>query len=251
MSTAVGTTTSAILQQRTEALESTLRRLAVEHSPAAFASSLGAEDMVLTDAILRTGAAIEIFTLDTGRLNPETLGVLDLVRGRYGYEILIYRPNPFAVEQYVRDHGLDAIYESVELRSRCCEIRKVEPLKRALAGKRAWVTGMRRAQSATRKSLPLEEFDPADALWKFNPLAEWREREVWDYIRAHEVPYNPLHDQGYRSIGCAPCTRPTAAGEDLRAGRWWWENPESKECGLHKRPTDAQPPTTTEERKHV
>jgi len=250
MSTAVGAT-SAILQQRTEALESALRKLAVEHSPATFASSLGAEDMVLTDAILRTGVAIEIFTLDTGRLNPETLSVLDLVRSHYGYEILIYRPNPVAVEQYVRDHGLNAIYESVELRSRCCDIRKVEPLKRALAGKRAWVTGMRRAQSVTRKSLPLEEFDPADALWKFNPLAEWLEREVWDYIRAHEVPYNPLHDQGFRSIGCAPCTRPTAAGEDLRAGRWWWENPESKECGLHKRPTDTQPPTTTEQRKHA
>jgi len=207
--------------------------------------------MVLTDAIVRSGAAIEIFTLDTGRLNPETLSVLDLVRSRYGYEILVYRPNPAAVEQYVRDHGLDGIYESVELRSHCCEIRKVEPLRRALAGKRAWVTGMRRAQSVTRRSLPLEEFDPAYALWKFNPLAEWSEREVWDYIHTHQVPYNRLHDQGYRSIGCAPCTRPTAAGEDLRAGRWWWENPESKECGLHKRPTDTTPAATTEQRKHA
>ena len=250
MSAAV-VTSSAGLQQRTEALEAALRKLAVEHDPATFASSLGAEDMVLTDAILRTGAAIEIFTLDTGRLNPETSSVLDLVHERYGYEMRVYRPNPAALDQYVRDHGLDAIYESVELRSRCCEIRKVEPLERALAGKRAWVTGMRRAQSVTRKSLPLEEFDPAYALWKFNPLAEWSEREVWDYIRAHHVPYNPLHDQGYRSIGCAPCTRPTAAGEDLRAGRWWWESPESKECGLHKRPTDTQPATTTEQRKHT
>jgi len=250
MSAAV-VTSSAGLQQRTEALEAALRKLAVEHDPATFASSLGAEDMVLTDAILRTGAAIEIFTLDTGRLNPETSSVLDLVHERYGYEMRVYRPNPAALDQYVRDHGLDAIYESVELRSRCCEIRKVEPLERALAGKRAWVTGMRRAQSVTRKFLPLEEFDPAYALWKFNPLAEWSEREVWDYIRAHHVPYNPLHDQGYRSIGCAPCTRPTAAGEDLRAGRWWWESPESKECGLHKRPTDTQPATTTEQRKHT
>jgi phosphoadenosine phosphosulfate reductase len=249
MSTAVAASTG--LQQRTEALESALRALAVEHAPATFASSLGAEDMVLTDAIVRSGAAIEIFTLDTGRLNPETLSVLDLVRSRYGYEILVYRPNPAAVEQYVRDHGLDGIYESVELRSHCCEIRKVEPLRRALAGKRAWVTGMRRAQSVTRRSLPLEEFDPAYALWKFNPLAEWSEREVWDYIHTHQVPYNRLHDQGYRSIGCAPCTRPTAAGEDLRAGRWWWENPESKECGLHKRPTDTTPATTTEQRKHA
>ena len=250
MSTAVATT-SVGLQQRIDTLESALKKLPVEHGPATFASSLGAEDMVLTDAILRTGAAIEIFTLDTGRLNPETLSVLDLVRSRYGYEILVYRPNLAAADEYVRNHGLDAIYESVELRSRCCEIRKVEPLKRALAGKRAWVTGMRRAQSVTRKSLALEEFDPAYGLWKFNPLAEWSEREVWDYIRAHQVPYNPLHDQGYRSIGCAPCTRPTAAGEDLRAGRWWWENPESKECGLHKRPADTAPPTTTEQRKHA
>ena len=249
MSAAVAASTS--LQQRTEALESALRKLAVEHAPATFASSLGAEDMVLTDAIVRSGAAIEIFTLDTGRLHPETLSVLDLVRGRYGYEIRVYRPNPAAVEQYVRDHGLDAIYEAVELRSRCCEIRKVEPLKRALAGKQAWVTGMRRAQSVTRKALPLEEFEPAYGLWKFNPLAEWSEREVWDYIRAHRVPYNPLHDQGYRSIGCAPCTRPTAAGEDLRAGRWWWENPESKECGLHKHPSATVPATTTEQRKHI
>jgi len=249
MSTAVAASTS--LQQRTEALEYALRKLALEQAPATFASSLGAEDMVLTDAIVRSGAAIEIFTLDTGRLNPETLSMLDLVRSRYGYEIRVYRPSLAAVDEYVRNHGLDAIYASVELRSRCCEIRKVEPLKRALAGKRAWVSGMRRAQSVTRKSLPIEEFDPAYGLWKFNPLAEWSEGEVWDYIRAHQVPYNPLHDQGYRSIGCAPCTRPTAAGEDLRAGRWWWENPESKECGLHKRPTDTVPATTTEQRKHL
>jgi len=250
MSTVIAAT-AAGLRQRTEALETALRKLAVEHRPATFASSLGAEDMVLTDAIVRCGAAIEIFTLDTGRLNPETLSVLDLVRSRYGYEILAYRPNPSAVDEYVRNHGPDAIYESVELRSRCCEIRKVEPLKRALAGKRAWVTGMRRAQSVTRNSLPLEEFDRAYGLWKLNPLAEWSEHEVWDYIRAHRVPYNPLHDQGYRSIGCAPCTRPTAAGEDLRAGRWWWENPESKECGLHKRPTDAGSATATAQRKHA
>ncbi len=236
------------LQQRTAVLESALRALATEHPPATFSSSLGAEDMVLTDAIVRTGLAIEIFTLDTGRLNPETLSVLGLVRKRYGHEIRVYRPDQAEVDRYVRDHGLDAIYQSVELRTRCCHIRKVEPLNRALAGKGAWITGMRRAQSVTRKALPLEELDPAYGLWKFNPLAEWSEREVWDYIRAFQVPYNPLHDQGYRSIGCAPCTRPTAAGEDLRAGRWWWESPESKECGLHQRPTDTPPATTAEQR---
>jgi len=242
---------NAGLEQRTEALESALHGIAAEHAPAAFSSSLGAEDMVLTDAILRSGIAIEIFTLDTGRLNPETLSVLDLVHERYGHEIRVYRPEQAEVDRYVRDHGLDAIYDSVELRSRCCHIRKVEPLNRALGGKAAWVTGMRRAQSVTRKSMPLQEFDPAYGLWKFNPLAEWSEREVWDYVRAFQVPYNPLHDQGYRSIGCAPCTRATAAGEDLRAGRWWWENPESKECGLHKRPTDVAPAEPAEQRKHA
>jgi phosphoadenosine phosphosulfate reductase len=227
------------LGQRVEALESGLRAIAAGHPSAGFASSLGAEDMVLTDAILRAGLAIEIFTLDTGRLHPETLGVLQRVQERYGYAIRVYRPDPAAVEHYVRDFGLDAIYQSVDLRTRCCQIRKVEPLNRALAGKTAWVTGLRRAQSVTRKGLPLQEFDATYGVLKFNPLAEWSEREVWDYIRANGVPYNPLHDQGFRSIGCAPCTRPTAAGEDLRAGRWWWENPENKECGLHRRPSDA------------
>ena len=156
----------------------------------------------------------------------------------------MYRPDADAVDRYVSELGLDAIYRSVELRRRCCEIRKVEPLARALAGKAAWVTGLRRAQSVTRADLPLQEFEPAHGLWKFNPLAEWSEREVWDYLRSRGVPYNPLHDRGFRSIGCAPCTRPTAAGEDLRAGRWWWEDAQSKECGLHKpsvEATDAQP----------
>jgi phosphoadenosine phosphosulfate reductase len=227
------------LGQRVEALDSGLRTIAAEHPSTAFASSLGAEDMVLTDAILRAGLAIEIITLDTGRLHPETLDVVQRVQERYGYAIRVYRPNPVAVENYVRDFGVDAIYQSVDLRTRCCQIRKVEPLNRALAGKTAWVTGLRRAQSVTRKDLPLQELDATYGILKFNPLAEWSEREVWDYIRANGVPYNPLHDQGFRSIGCAPCTRPTAAGEDLRAGRWWWENPENKECGLHRRPADA------------
>ena len=228
------------VRQRSEELERTLRAIAIEHAPATLASSLGAEDMVLTDAILRGGIAIEIFTLDTGRLNPETLELLEGVRERYGYDIRVYQPDSAAVEQYVSELGLDAIYRSVELRRRCCEIRKVEPLSRALAGKSAWVTGLRRAQSVTRTQLPLQEFDPAHGLLKFNPLAEWSEPEVWEYLHGHGVPYNALHDRGFRSIGCAPCTRPTAAGEDLRAGRWWWEDAETKECGLH--PRRAQEP---------
>lgn len=238
------TSMPAGVQRRAEALQRVLHAIAVRHQPAALASSLGAEDMVLTDAILGAGTAIEIFTLDTGRLHPETLSLIERVREHYGYDIHVYRPETDAVARYVSELGLDAIYRSVELRRRCCEIRKVEPLARALAGKAAWVTGLRRAQSVTRADLPLQEFEPAHSLWKFNPLAEWSEHEVWDYLRSRDVPYNPLHDRGFRSIGCAPCTRPTAAGEDLRAGRWWWEDAESKECGLHKSPAetiDAQP----------
>ena len=218
-------------------LSAALGAIAADHVPAALSSSLAVEDMVITDAILRNGHAIEIFTLDTGRLHAETLGVLPRVHHQYGYEIRIYRPDADAIASYVDQFGLDAFYESVELRQRCCHIRKVEPLKRALAGKKAWVTGMRRAQSVTRRDLPESEYDAQYGLWKFNPLADWGEAEVWQYIREFGVPYNPLQDQGYRSIGCAPCTRATAAGEDLRAGRWWWEDSEGKECGLHKRPT--------------
>lgn len=230
---------AARLEARVAALEAELRGIAGKYAAATFASSLGAEDMVLTDAILRAGLPIEIFTLDTGRLHPETVAVIDRVHARYGYAIRVYQPEADAVERYVRDHGLDAIYDSVELRTACCHIRKVEPLGRALTGKDAWITGLRRSQSVTRKNLPLEEFDPEYKLTKCNPLAEWSERDVWDYIRVHDVPYNPLHDQGFRSIGCAPCTRPIAAGEDLRAGRWWWENPDTKECGLHRHPAGA------------
>lgn len=223
------------LQPKVTALFGILRLIAGEHAPVAFANSLGAEDMVLTDALLRAHLEVEIFTLETGRLHRETLQLLDAVRERYGYEVRLYRPDPDAVAEYVHRHGLDAFYESVELRQRCCHIRKVEPLRKALAGKAAWITGMRRSQSVTRRALPEQEFDAEHGLLKFNPLADWSEREVWDYIHALSVPYNALHDQGYRSIGCAPCTRPTAAGEDIRAGRWWWEDEDTKECGLHKR----------------
>jgi phosphoadenosine phosphosulfate reductase len=228
---------ASALSTKLARLSEDLGAIATEHAPAALSSSLAVEDMVITDAILRGGHAIEIFTLDTGRLHAETLAVLPRVRDRYGYEVRVYRPDAAAVNSYVDEFGLDAFYESIELRQRCCHIRKVEPLKRALAGKQAWVTGMRRAQSVTRHDLPESEYDAQYGLWKFNPLADWSEAEVWQYIREFQVPYNALQDQGYRSIGCAPCTRATTVGEDVRAGRWWWEDPESKECGLHKRPT--------------
>ncbi len=215
------------------ATQATLARIAADFSPAVFASSLAAEDMVLTDLILKAKLPIGIFTLETGRLHAETLGMLDRIRDTYGYDVMPYRPDPAAVEAYVAANGLNAFYDSVEMRKACCGIRKVEPLDRALAGKRAWVTGQRRAQSTTRAGLDVQEDDAAHGMLKFNPLADWSEADVWEYIRANAVPYNPLHDRGYPSIGCEPCTRAIQPGEDVRAGRWWWENPESKECGLH------------------
>ncbi len=211
----------------------TLERVAEEFSPAVFASSLAAEDMVLTDLILKAGLPIGIFSLETGRLHKETLGMVERVQERYGYEIALYRPVQAAVDAYVEQKGVNAFYDSVDLRKECCHIRKVEPLGRALSGKKAWITGQRRAQSATRSDLSVQEYDGSHGMEKFNPLVDWSEQEVWDYIRANEVPYNPLHDQGYPSIGCEPCTRAIQPGEDVRAGRWWWENPDSKECGLH------------------
>ncbi len=215
------------------ATKETLQRVADQFAPAVFASSLAAEDQVLTDMILRSKLPISIFTLETGRLHAETLSVLDRIKETYGYEVELYRPQPEAVEDYVRQNGLNAFYESVEMRKECCRIRKVEPLNRALQGNRAWVTGQRRAQSSTRAELHVQEQDETHDMVKFNPLADWSEEDVWHYIRSNNVPYNVLHDRGFPSIGCEPCTRAIQPGEDVRAGRWWWENPESKECGLH------------------
>ncbi|MFM9967819.1 MAG: phosphoadenylyl-sulfate reductase [Burkholderiales bacterium] len=224
------------LKSRIGELERQLARIANEFNPATFASSLSIEDMVLTDAILRNHIGIAIFTLDTGRMHGDTLVVIDAITKKYAKAIDVYRPQADAVRQYVTLHGRDAFYEGVNLRKACCEIRKVEPLRRALAGKKAWLTGMRREQSVTRNELSLQTFDTVFGLEKFNPLADWSEEEVWAYLKLFDVPYNALYDQGYRSIGCAPCSRPVVAGEDLRAGRWWWEQPESKECGLHVGP---------------
>ncbi len=221
------------LNRKTSELERLLVRVALEHAPAALASSLSAEDMVITDVILRHKLGIEIFTLDTQRLHADTLNVVAAIRARYGHDVRVYQPDPESVSEYVANFGRDALYESRELRKRCCRIRKVEPLNRALQGKEAWITGQRREQAVTRADLKVQEFDAARGIVKFNPLADWSEDEVWQYIGTFAVPYNALHDQGYRSIGCAPCTRPTVAGEDVRAGRWWWEIREARECGLH------------------
>lgn len=215
------------------ATHATLSRVAAEFAPAVFASSLAAEDMVLTDLILRGKLGIGIFTLETGRLHAETLAMLDKIEEAYDYKVTPYRPDAAAVDAYVSQHGKNAFYDSIEMRKECCRIRKIAPLNRALAGNKSWITGQRRAQSVTRAELPVQEDDPAHGMTKFNPLADWSEQDVWDYIRANAVPYNALHDQGYPSIGCEPCTRAIQPGEDVRAGRWWWENPDTKECGLH------------------
>ncbi|MCV2218740.1 phosphoadenylyl-sulfate reductase [Thauera sp. Sel9] len=198
-----------------------------------FANSFGAEDMVLTDLILSNALPIEVFSLDTGRLPAETYTLMGEVEQRYGTRLKVFFPDSSSVENFVRSHGINAFYDSIELRKACCGVRKMEPLRRALAGKKAWITGLRAAQSVTRSGLPLREFDQGNGLEKLNPLSDWSETEVWAYIRINEVPYNALHDQFYPSIGCAPCTRAIALGEDVRAGRWWWEDPETKECGLH------------------
>jgi phosphoadenosine phosphosulfate reductase len=221
------------LNAKAAATRAILERVAREFSPAVFASSLAAEDMVLTDMILKAGLPIGIFSLETGRLHKETLDVLDQVKAHYGHDIALYKPRAELVDEYVSKNGLNAFYDSVEMRKACCQVRKVEPLGRALEGKKAWITGQRRAQSSTRAELAVQEDDAAHAMQKFNPLADWTEQDVWDYVRANGVPYNALHDRGYPSIGCEPCTRAIQPGEDVRAGRWWWENPESKECGLH------------------
>ena len=210
-----------------------LRQAASEFAPVVFASSLGAEDMVLTDLIARHQPDIQIFSLDTGRLPKETYDLMQEVRLHYSVPLTIYFPDGKLVEDYVAQHGINGFYDSVENRKGCCFVRKVEPLRRALAGKGAWITGMRRDQAVTRETLEVSSFDADNGLQKFNPLLDWSNKDVWAYIRLYDVPYNKLHDQFYPSLGCAPCTRSVTPGEDIRAGRWWWENPENKECGLH------------------
>ena len=204
-----------------------------DYSPVVFANSLGAEDMVLTDIINRNELDVEMFSLDTGRLPQETYDLMQTVRMRYRIPLRIYFPDAQKIEEYATQNGVNGFYESVELRKRCCYIRKVEPLHRALHGKHAWITGIRREQAATRSNLAMSVYDVERQMQKFNPLLEWSNSQVWQYIKQNDVPYNELHDQFFPSIGCAPCTRAVTPGEDIRAGRWWWEAPENKECGLH------------------
>ena len=203
---------------------------------AALASSFGMEDMVLIDMIAKLDGPITIFTLDTGRLHEETYELMDRVRSKYGLEIKTYFPDREKVENLVREKGFFSFRESVDNRKECCYIRKVEPLNRALGELKAWVTGLRRSQGVTRTDIPkvMEDADHPPLI-KINPLAEWTEEQVMNYIIENNVPINVLHKRNYPSIGCAPCTRAVEHGEDIRAGRWWWENPEHKECGLHQR----------------
>lgn len=201
-----------------------------------FATSLGLEDMVVLDFVRKHAPKTCLFTLDTGRLPEETYQLLQKVREAWGISIHILFPDPAEVEEMVNTQGPNLFYESLEKRKLCCKVRKVNPLRKKLSSLDAWMTGLTHYQAVTRKDTPVVEWDASFSLYKFNPIVHWKKSEVSDYIREHKVPYNALHDRGYPSIGCAPCTRAIKEGEDLRAGRWWWENPEVKECGLHVKP---------------
>lgn len=215
-------------------LEQQLSQITHRFGPVTLASSLGVEDMVLTDIIAKLHLAIDVFVIDTGKLHTETLTYLQTVRDHYPHlKITVFQPEDSELTQFSQQHEFVNIYESLESRKACCYARKIEPLGRALAHYEAWITGQRREQSATRTQLGLEEFDAAHQLYKFNPLAQWSEADVWAYIQQQRLPINPLYLQGIPSIGCEPCTKPIRQGEDIRAGRWWWETQNSKECGLH------------------
>ena len=212
-----------------------LKHAVIDFSPLTQASSLGAEDVVITHLINHNALNIPVFVLETGALHRETLALLERTQAHSVAPVKVYRPSTEKVITFVKTHGQDAMYESLELRKACCQVRKLEPLAEALKGQRAWVTGLRREQSTNRADVPLIDRaeEATKGLIKFNPLANWTWGDVWHYIATHNVDYNPLHDQFFPSIGCAPCTRAISLGEEFRAGRWWWEDEAAKECGLH------------------
>ena len=217
---------------------SVLREAALAHPGRIVqATSLGAEDMVVTDLIARHGLGIALGTLETGMLHAQTVELIGRIEARYGVPVEVYRPVAEVAIHFVKTHGERAMYQSVALRKDCCGFRKLEPLGRMLAGRSAWVTGLRREQSNARAVVPFLDTEDAERV-KVNPLADWSWADVWHYIATFEVPYNPLHDEFMPSIGCAPCTRAIAVGEDFRAGRWWWEDQDLKECGLHVKEDD-------------
>ncbi|HEY8509791.1 MAG TPA: phosphoadenylyl-sulfate reductase [Steroidobacteraceae bacterium] len=223
------------LEQKAAAVREQLVTAVREHGRVVYANSLGAEAMVLTDIIWTHVPEIDIFSIDTGRLHEETYELLEKLERRYKKRIRLVYPDTSSIEKLIEAQGINGFYHSMEARISCCRVRKVEPFKRAVQGYAAWVTGVRREQSATRAQGQPVEWDSANGMYKISPLLEWTEEQVWQYIRARQLPYNSLHDRQFPSIGCAPCTRAIQPGEDQRAGRWWWEQPESRECGLHPR----------------
>ncbi len=200
----------------------------------ALASSLGVEDQVLTHMICSIDKGVRIFTLDTGRLFPETYDLIYRTNHKYGIKIQVYFPSAEEVEEMVNRNGINLFYDSIENRKLCCRIRKINQLRRALSGLKVWICGLRHDQSPTRKEMQYVEWDHTNGLIKLNPLIKWSDDQVWEYVKSNKIPYNSLHDKGFPSIGCQPCTRSVSPGEDVRSGRWWWENPETKECGIHK-----------------
>ena len=225
--------TSEVIEAKAQVLFDRLSEIAAEHQDVRFATSLAAEDMVVTDAIVKSGAKISLFTLATGRLHQETIDMTSQVQKHYGVSVASVAPEASDVEAFIAQYGLNGFYDAEEAKKACCGARKIKPLNKALLGADAWLTGQRREQAVTRSDLPLRELDDARNIAKYNPLFDWTESEVWAYLQTKQVPIHPLHFQGYPSIGCEPCTRAVKAGEDIRAGRWWWLQQDSKECGLH------------------
>jgi phosphoadenosine phosphosulfate reductase len=231
----LGALPAVTLEDKAREVRALLARELRRHGRLVYSNSLGAEAMVLTDIIWSHLPGIDVFTIDTGRLHEETYQLIERLQQRYGARLRVVHPDARALEQLDSTQGVNGFYHSLEARLRCCRVRKLEPFRRAIAGYPAWVTGVRREQSPERATGESLEWDAANGLYKLSPLIEWRESEVWQYIRTHRLPYNPLHDRQFPSIGCAPCTRAIQPGESRRAGRWWWEQPESRECGLHPR----------------
>ena len=199
----------------------------------AFSTSLGAEDQALTNMIVKIDPSAEIFTLDTGRLFPESYDLIERTNKKFRIKIKVYFPFSRQIESMIQEHGVNLFYESVEKRKLCCHYRKKEPLKRALQNKEAWISGIRKEQSDIRQLNELVEWDPVHKIIKVNPLINWTEKQVWDYIDKHNIPVSPLHKKGFKSIGCQPCTRAIQEGEDFRQGRWWWEDRSKRECGIN------------------
>jgi len=225
--------TSEVIEAKAQVLFDRLSEIAAEHQDVRFATSLAAEDMVVTDAIVKSGAKISLFTLAIGRLHQETIDMTSQVQKHYGVSVASVAPEASDVEAFIAQYGLNGFYDTEEAKKACCGARKIKPLNKALLGADAWLTGQRREQAVTRSDLPLRELDDARNIAKYNPLFDWTESEVWAYLQTKQVPIHPLHFQGYPSIGCEPCTRAVKAGEDIRAGRWWWLQQDSKECVLH------------------